>query len=259
MLKKLRSCFALALLAMTALPGALAASDDNWFDPAYLEADTLYGGTGFVVVPSPEVLPGGVISAAIHRYQVKVGYGFFDRLELGLTANLDGYVLRTWRDLSQNQLFYGRLRLLDSERYGMGLSLGSDGLGPEDLGATPWGFKPRTDLANLQRYYAVAGGVLPFYQSLMLTAGWEMTYASKDFFFNVSKVVIPGLLAMAEYDGQYSNFGARFLLSPRVKLDLDFQRAQDVDRKRPFADVLDNNIRFGISYSEPWPARAGQD
>jgi len=101
--------------------------------------------------------------------------------------------------------------------------------------------------------------VLPFYKSAMLSAGWSSGLISGDYFLNLSAVLFPGLLAMAEYDGEGSNLGARLLLSPRVKLDLAFIHTQDLDPTQPFSRVLDRNIRFGITYSEPWPSRPGQD
>jgi len=91
--------------------------------------------------PSPEVIPAGVLSASIHRYQVKADYGLWNYLELGLTADLEGYDLG--KDGVRNQILFGRLRLLDSERFGVGLSVGVDGIGLEDLGGKAVGFLPK--------------------------------------------------------------------------------------------------------------------
>jgi hypothetical protein len=66
-------------------------------------------------------------------------------------------------------------------------------------------------------------------------------------------VVFPGLLGLAEYDGQGTNVGMRALLSTQIKLDLSLLHLQSIDTGRPFALVLENNVRFGISYSETWP------
>ena len=240
----LRLFTALLLLATP----AFASVEDDWFDPAFIEANTLKAGTGFILVPSPEVIPGGVVSASIHRYQIKVDYGLWDIFELGITSDLDGYLLT---DAYHNQLFYARLRLLSADKNGIGLSVGADGLGLEDFGLPA---QPKASLEHLERIYAVAGLPLPFYPSMMLTAGWGTGAMPAHYFFNVSKVMIPGLLAMAEYDGFGTNFGARFLLSPKIKLDIDFVHTQEVDGNKPFALVLENNIRFGITYSEPWSA-----
>lgn len=250
MMAPMFKCFT-AFLLLALPPLALSGSgDDDWFDPAFIEANTLKAGTGFILVPSPEVIPAGVISASIHRYQVKIDYGLWDLLELGVTADLDGY--RLWEDGSRNQILYARARLLSYDKNGIGLSIGADGIGFEDLGGKSAGFLPKASLENLERVYAVAGLPLPFYPSLMVTAGWGSGAMPAHYFFNVAKVVMPGLLAMAEYDGFGSNFGARFLLSPRIKLDVDFTHTQEVYRETPLAKMLENNVRFGISYTEPW-------
>jgi hypothetical protein len=226
-----------------------AGSDDDWFDPAFLEANTLMGGTGFINVPSAEILPAGVVGAAIHRYQAKIDYGLWDYFELGVTANLDGYL--QWYDGAHDPLFYARLRLLSIERQGIGLSVGVDGVGLEDLGFG-LGFVPNAGLENLQRLYAVAGAPLPLLPSWLLTLGWGAGAMPTHYFFNLSKVLIPGLLGMVEYDGFATNYGARFLLSTRIKLDVAVIDSQGVSRSEPFANVLQNNIRFGITYTEPW-------
>jgi hypothetical protein len=231
------------LLAGSASAGL---EDDDWFDPAFIEANTLTGGTGFIQVPSPEVIPGGVISAAIHRYQIKIDYGLWDIFELGFTANLDGYEIR---DLYHNQLFYGRARILSQERNGIGLSVGFDSIALQDFGFPTL---PNPSLAGMERFYVVSGLPLPFAPSWMATAGWGAGAMPDRWFFNLSKVVIPGLLGMAEYDGFGTNFGVRFLLSPRIKLDLDLTHTQYIYADTTMAQALESNVWFGITYSEPW-------
>ena len=240
----------LLILALCCAVRASASVDDDWFDPAFIESNAIYGGTGFILVPSPEILSSGVIAGAIHRYQVKLSYGLWDLFELGVTTDLDGYKLLA--DGSRNQLFFARLRLLNEEKHGIALSVGADGLGLEDLGGRSAGFLPKPSLEHLERAYAVAGAALPFYPSLMLTAGFGSGAMRPHFFFNASKVLMPGLLLMGEYDGFATNLGSRFLLSPRIKLDFDFIDCQSVDKNKPFRLVLENNVRFGITYSEPW-------
>lgn len=237
---------ALWLMLSAPLSGGI---EDDWFDPAFIEANTLKGGTGFISVPSPEVIPGGVLSASIHRYQVKLDYGLWDTLEVGITADLDGYLLE---DVERNQILYARARLLSHEKHGVGLSLGVDGVGPEDLGLKSIGLNPSPRLELMERLYAVTGLPLPFYPSMMITAGWGSGAMPAHWFVNISKVLIPGLLLMAEYDGFGSNYGARFLLSERIKLDLDFINVQGVYSDSSGAKILNDHIRFGITYSEPW-------
>lgn len=232
---------------------ARASADDRWFDPAFLEASTQDSGSGFILVPSPEVMPAGMTFGSIHRYKVKIGRGFWDRLEIGMTADLDGYTL--YEDGVRNQMFMAKFRVLSAEKFGVGLSVGADQVGLEDLGFKSLGFLPKKSLENLDRIYAVAGAVLPFYPSLMVSAGWGSGSRPVHYFANASWVMLPGFLVMAEYDGEGTNFGGRLLLSPKVKLDLSLFRTQTLDSSQPFAKVLENNVRFGITYSEVWPPR----
>jgi hypothetical protein len=236
----------IAIFLLLAAHLCASLEEDDWFDPAFIEANTLTGGTGFIFVPSPEVIPGGVVSAAIHRYQIKIDYGLWDVFELGVTANLDGYHID---QAYHNQLFYGRARILSQDRNGIALSVGFDSVGLQDLGLPT---EPNPSLAGQERFYAVSGLALPFYPSLMLTAGWGAGAMPDRWFFNMSKVVIPGLLAMAEYDGVGTNFGVRFLLSPRIKLDLDLTHTQYIYSDTTMAEALESNVWFGISYTEPW-------
>jgi len=230
----------------------LHAADVDWMDPAFLEADMLESGSGLIRSPSPEVLPGGVLAASVHRLQGKVNYGILNFFEAGLTADLDGYNLM--RDGSRNQLFFARARLLRADRHGLGLSLGLDGLGPEDFGLEQFGYLPKAGLSELESAYAVLGGSMPFYPSLCVTLGLRLGRYQPQIFGSISKVILDGLMIITEYDGQATNLGARLLLSPRVKLDLSFTNIQMVDPDDTLALILDRNVRFGITYSEPFPA-----
>jgi hypothetical protein len=252
-------CFFIVCLALASC--LHAGVDDDWFDPAFVEANTAFGGTGFITVPSPEVVPQGELDAAIHLYQVAIGYGLWNYFEFGFSANLEDF--EVFSDTYSNELFYAKMRLLSVEKEGIGLSIGCEGLGLNDFGIDDISFVPKArlfvpkaSLVNMEHYYVVAGAPLPFYPSLMVTAGYiggEMTPSG---FFNVSKVLIPGMLGMLEYDGVGTNVGARFLLSPSIKLDVDFINTQSVERGwndwSQFSDVLHDNINFGITYTEPW-------
>lgn len=236
-----------------------AGIDDGWFDPAFLEANSIAGATGFINVPTSEVLPAGDFSAAIHLYQVDVGYGLWDAFEIGFTTNLGGFSalspLETTSQLQilyENELFYARLRLLSLEKQGFGLSVGAGGLGWQDFGFSSLGYTTPPSVAALETFYAVAEAAVPGLPSALLTGGWESGDMPVHGFVNLSKVIFPGFLAMGEYDGFGTNFGIRLLLSPRIKLDLAFVNTQSVDWSQPFSDVLHQNVNFGVTYSEPW-------
>ena len=238
----------------------------DWFDPAYLEANTQDYGTGFIAVPAASVIPHGWLSAGLHRYQVKVNYGLWDMLEAGLSADVEGYT--DLRNIPQKTLVYARLRVLRQDKHGISVAGGMNGLGWEDLGFDLFGFQADPAFQFTQVYYAGAGRTVPGLPSMVITAGAAMSpeftqdfgggfkavIASESWFIaNVSQVVFDGLMAMLEKDRTGINVGFRMLLSAEIKLDLALYQAQSIQTSRPFADVLDRNIRFGISYTEKWP------
>lgn len=238
----------------------------DWFDPAYLEANTQDYGTGFITVPSPSVIPHGWLSASLHRYRVKVDYGLWNAFEIGLTSDVEGYT--DLRNIGQKTLAYGRLRVLNQKKHGIHLSFGANGIGWEDLGLGIAGFVPDPAFEHTEIYYAVMGRTVPGLPSMIVTLGIggrpeytldtgngarQTVEAETWVFGNVSQVVIDGLLVMAEVDQSVINLGLRMLLSAEIKLDLTVYDAQSIRTSNPFADVLERNIRFGISYTEKWP------
>jgi hypothetical protein len=246
------------LFCLTCLPGlARAWWEDAWFDPAFLESHSLAGGSGFILVPSPEVLSGGLTAGGLHRYRAKLGHGFWNFLELGGTIELEGWKLD---DAEKNNQVYGRLALLRPSQTGFALAVGADQVGPEDFGLKPidLGFRkieyiPKEAFLNDDRYYAMAGLVPSKLPMLYLALGYIGGHHGGSVAGAAGLVVFPGLLGIAEYDGLGSNLGLRALLSTQIKLDLDLIHLQTIDRARPFALVLENNVRFGVSYSETWP------
>ena len=251
-----KAFYSLVVLGALLLARPVAAAVD-WFDPAYLEANTQDYGTGFINVPTAGMIPHGWLSAALHRYQAKINYGLWNRLEAGLSADIEGYT--DLRNIGQQTLAYVRLRLLQQEKLGINLSVGLDGLGWEDLGLKNAGFVPDKEFEFKDRAYVVAGRTLPFLPSMVITAGWAVAMghpgieAENWVFANVSQIVVPGLMAMLERDQHGWNGGARFLLSTEIKLDFVIFQAQTIRSAEPFSNVLERNIRFGISYTEKWP------
>ena len=241
----------LLCLLVLALPGSVRAwFEDAWFDPAFLESHQLGGGSGFIFVPSPEVLANGLTAGGLHRYKAKVGRGFWDWLELGGTVELEGWKLD---DAEKNNQLYARLALLKPSKHGLALAIGADQVGFEDLGFRNLNFVPKQSLEFDDRYYAMAGLVPSKLQMLYLAAGYIGSRTGGSAAGAAGLVLFPGLLAIGEYDGVGSNLGLRALLSTQIKLDLAVLHMQTIDAGRPFALVLENNVRFGVSYAEVWP------
>jgi hypothetical protein len=243
--------FALLALALPAALPAVSWWDDAWLDPALLEAHSLEGGSGFIHVPLPQTLRDGLLTGAIHRYRVKAGRGFPLWLEAGLQVEVEGW---SANEAEKRNLLYARWAPLQPSRFGIGMAVGVESVGMEDLGLKNLGFLPVASLEPLERAYAVAGGPLP---------GLEMFYAVLGYSGGPQRPSGPmaalafapfaGLAFLTEHEEGYTHAGLRLLLSTQIKLDLSLNRLQSIDPARPFADVLDRNLRFGISYSEVWP------
>jgi hypothetical protein len=151
-----------------------------------------------------------------------------------------------------NELF-AKLALLKPSQYGVALAIGADQVGFEDLGFRQFNFVPKQAQEFEDRYYAMAGLVPSRLQMLYLAAGYIGSRTGGSAVGAVGLVLFPGLLAIGEYDGVGSNLGLRALLSTQIKLDLALLHMQTIDTGRPFALVLENNVRFGVSYAEVWP------
>jgi len=245
-----RLCLIVCLLS-TCLPSlARAWWDDAWFDPAFLEAHSLAGGSGFIYVPSPEVLSNGLMAGGLHRYNAKIARGFWGRLELGGTVELEDWSIN---DAEKNNELNARLALLTPAKNGIALAVGADQVGFEDLGFPGLHFLPKANLAYQGRVYAMTGLVPSRLPMLYLAGGYIGTHHGGSPVGSVSLVTVPGLLAIGEYDGVGTNVGLRALLSTQIKLDLDVTHLQSIDTNQPFALVLEDNVYFGVSYSEVWP------
>src|SRR5262245_2185782 len=91
-LSALRPFILLLSLFLSCLAGSASAWwEDAWFDPAFLEAHSLSGGSGFIFVPAPEVLNKGLTASDLHRYRAKLSHDFFNLLELGGSVELEGW------------------------------------------------------------------------------------------------------------------------------------------------------------------------
>jgi hypothetical protein len=260
-------------LCLLLLGGAAARAEEDWFDPAYLQGHTIANGTGFIAVPAAQVLEGNALSGSIHRYQLKIGYGLWDLAEFGLSDDLNQDT--SIQSILDNLHLHGRLQFLkqdvesalavlarkalalpESSFEQFDLSAGVENLGFEAPG---WGrgiafhaFQdPDPGGPGPQVYYLVAGRTVPYLPSMMATLGWAWAGGIRQGLFgNLSKILFPGMLAEAEYDGQGTNVGVRMLLSSQIKLDLALYHTQDVDFNQYFGRFLERNSVFGVSYTE---------
>ena len=158
------------LLLLAAAPLRAGWWEDAWLDPALMEAHSLEGGSGFIHVPAAQSLPNGLLTGAIHRYRVKAGRGFPLGIEAGAQIELEGWKMD---EAEKRNMFYLRWAPIDARRYGVGLALGADSIGLEDLGAKTGTFLPIEALAALDRLYVVAGGLIPKLPMVYAAAGYS--------------------------------------------------------------------------------------
>lgn len=247
-------CLKSLFLACLLQPLALHATtwwDDAWLDPALLEAHSLEGGSGFIHVPAPTTLPNGLLVGAIHRYRLKGGRGFPYGIEAGLQLELEGW---NQNEVEKRSLFYARWAPIRPERYGIGFALGVENVGPEDLGLKALGYVPLKSLESLDRVYAVTGGPVPHLPMFYWAGGYGGgSQRIPGGFGALAFAPFPGIALMTELEDYSVHVGMRMLLSTQIKLDLSLSRVEQIDPHEPLARVLDQSLRFGISYSEHWP------
>lgn len=269
------------LLALLALAPPLRADfwHDAWLDPAVLEAATLAGGSGFINTPAPQSLPNGEVVASLHAYRLAVERGFPYGLEGGMQMELDGLDQDgDFHTLFQRQLFHVRWTPLSPDRFGVGLSMGLEGVGLGDLGVRtsnldylPGLVRPPGDptlaaqaysqaeaahlgsLQALERQYVVLGGPLPRLPMAYASVGYDGGRVGPPQVFGALAIApVAGAVIFAEYD-RGTNLGLRLLFSTQIKVDLSVSDIQSIDWGQPFDLVLVDNVRFGVSYSEYWP------
>jgi len=229
-----------------------------------LQAQDLVGGSGFIKVPAPQSLPNGLLTGGIHGYRIAVGDGFPYGIEAGGQVQLDAWSEQLHSEVDEWQigkngngnalkenLLYARWSPLQQGPHCLiGLSAGWEGVGMQDLG---FKMPPLGSLTHTERFYAVAGGMVPKLPMLYIAGGYGGGDQRTAGFGALAFAPFPGLAALAEYNEGYTDVGVRILLSTQIKLDLDLNRLQTLHAHQPFDLVLTNNVVFGVSYSEVWP------
>jgi len=251
--------FLLCLLCL--VPDAARAGfwDDAWLDPALLQAEDLNGGSGFIHVPAPQSLPDGLLTAAIHNYQVQAGRGFFHGIEAGGLVQLDGWNPQTQSEVDgwtpnvagkENLVNFRWSPLVQGPACPIGLAVGVEGMGIQDI---DYKQTPLASLKKLERQYVVAGGMVPDMPMLYVAGGFGGGDQKAAGFGALAFAPFAGMATMAEYNEGFTDLGVRVMLSTQIKLDLDLSHIETMRRDQPFDLVLTNNVTFGVSYSRVWP------
>jgi hypothetical protein len=225
---------------------AQAWSDEDWFDPAYLEGLAMGTGTGLLGIPSAEVIPHNTLVAGLHRFNAKAGYGVFDVLEISASADLEGYT--DLLNIPQKMSAQAKLRLLRQDQHFISLAGGVESPYFDSAGVYAPLFHPQQ--RGRPSWYGVATRTLSWLNGMAINAGYGSGAYQDQCFGGLAAVVFPGFLAMAEFDGVGTNVGARMMLSSQIKLDLGAYHLQSINPDQTLGQVLQHNIFFGITYTE---------
>ncbi|MFH1823806.1 MAG: hypothetical protein ABH873_01085 [Candidatus Firestonebacteria bacterium] len=161
----------------------------------------------------------------MHRYQIKYTYGLLSILEIGLKTSLEG--VSTLETLSKNFTFNIKGQLLDENKHFINLSIGVEST---------------NFYLSINKHFKELNDI-----NIYIGTG---TSRFNYFFMGISYYVDPLLRLMFEYDGVDFNIGGRLLLSPQIRFDICILGFKKLYQLPYLNDIINNNIVFGISYSE---------
>jgi len=187
---------------------------------------SLYGTTGNIVNPSPEVLARNKVSLGLNKFNVGVTYGLFKNFELGVHFNLEELTPIVFdsenleRKLDEIS-FHSKLKILSGDDFSFAVG------------------------HRRSVVYCVFGRYLPEFYDITLNVGLRIKYwlepGEKIKIFMSLLQTQSGQRFIFDFDDTTgsSHFGWRFLLSPEVALDLFLK---DFLRYRSFFE----NFYFGV-------------
>lgn len=170
------------------------------------DAQSLYGGTGQITLPSTQVVKVNKYSWGIHQFNIAASYGIIPNCEIGVFFDLNkmgqiNSTLDLWNWLKSEQvMFQTKYQLL------------SQGIYPIDLAAGIRGSE--IYLAGSKK---IVYSLIPELGIFLRKENNEMKLGP---FFSVSKVM-PYSAFLFDYDyiRNECSLGWRFLLSPKIKFD----------------------------------------
>jgi hypothetical protein len=195
----------------------------------YMEAASINGASGMALSPNAYAAPFGVLLAGFHRYDIKLGMGLIPGLEAGVKKRFE----LNSADFLDQSMANAKFQVFHQKSIGFDLAGGVE--------------MPTRDVSSA---YMTAGYCFEnLWRGILILAGWG-TERFKDGFGSAGVVVYPGAMMLGEYNGRDINAGFRVLLSDRYKLDFFMLALNRIKDSKTPADILQNNVVFGVSYSE---------
>jgi len=211
------SAFCLAAI----IGGAVTSPAQDFALEPFLQSATIDGPTGLLTIPTATVLDNKCYALAVHKYLVKVNFGLFSRLELGIRADVEQF--RTDGSNDNRYLFHGKYRFVSEPDQPVSASLG---FWDKDLYLSL-----DKHLVNFYDLYATTG------VKLQENGRWRLM-------FGVAKVINNSEFIFDKAGGTY-NIGYRMMFAQKIKLDLGLI---DLQNYKHFGF---DNLVFGINFSEP--------
>jgi hypothetical protein len=197
-------------------------------------SQSIYGGTGQIVLPSTKVISRGKYALSIHGFDINAVYGIYEKCELGVFFNLKTLSLisiRNIREKMQEFYIHFKYQIFKMQEFPLEISCGIHGLGP-----------------NV--YLVVLRKIKNFYPYIGVSFKQDTNLYVKSFF---SISTIRGMsMFILDYksDDETLHLGWKFLLSPKIKFDVGFVRINEIKNINQLKDIFFNNFIFGLSYSE---------
>lgn len=196
------------------------------------EVQSLAGPTGNIHTPSPFTVPRNTFTFGIHRFVVGFNYGLLSSWEAGLQFDLlkvtplTPFGINVFRQRGREVSFHTKYRIPKNPSVPIDLAIGS-----------------RREMA-----YAVAGKTFPQWHHITLQGGtsYDPTESERRWgHFVALSHTGPQSSLLFDYESRrrVASVGVRFLLIPRVKLDLFIA---DLTH---FQDVVFDNFFFGLTIS----------
>jgi len=198
-------------------------------------AQHIYGGTGQIVLPSTKVVNRSKYVFSIHGFDINAVYGIYEKCEVGVFFNLKtlsslismGNIQEKIREI----YFHFKYQIFKIDEFPLEISCGIHGLGP-----TVYLVVSR----KIKNYYSYIGVFFKQDTNLYLKP-----------FFSIS--IIRGMsMFVVDYraDDETLHLGWKFLLSPKIKFDINFVKINEIKNLIQLRDIFFNNFIFGLSYSE---------
>ncbi|MEI7640392.1 MAG: hypothetical protein WCJ46_02645 [bacterium] len=193
------------------------------------------GTSGFINNPSAYVLKNGMLGLGLHNYLLKINYGLFDVVEIGLKFDLE--TTSVVLDILKHGSFNCKAAFLDEKYYFVSVAAGVIGV--------PVNLFEKIPEKSINAYISVSKNIY----DMNITAGYVMN-KNMPFFVDFSKVINDTVLYVLEYDGNGYNTGFRISLNYNINIEAFVSGLEYMGKIKDFGGFLKERFIFGITYTQ---------